>query len=115
MPTSIAALLCCGPVVHAAAAEPEMKWGYQYLEPCSKSSSNRPLCLRFIDGFLLGAAWQAERSKTRLEYCLPKETDLDTVADAFHNWMVETDVYRYLKADGLLFLVLTAKWPCRSS
>lgn len=108
-------LLCSGSFAHGAPEEPEMKWGYQYLEACSKGSPNRPICLRFVDGFLLGAAWQAKRSNSRLEYCLPEGTGPEIVADAFHDWMVDVEAHSYMSADGLLFTVLISKWPCRTS
>jgi hypothetical protein len=106
---------CLGLPQAAGAAGDEMRWAYEYLEPCSQGSPNRPVCVRFVDGFLRGSKVQAELSKTRLTYCLPEATKAEEVADAFHSFMEAHTHFQSLDAGGLLRIVLGVKWPCVQS
>ncbi|WP_425294296.1 Rap1a/Tai family immunity protein [Microvirga tunisiensis] len=108
-------MACFGLPQEAGATGAEMKWAYNYLEPCSKGSPNRPVCVRFIDGFLRGAKVQAEYSNTRLPYCLPETTGPEQVADAYYAFMENYTHFQYLEAGGLLHIVLGDKWPCVQS
>lgn len=108
-------LTCFGLLQEARAAGAEMKWAYEYLEPCSQGSPNRPVCVRFVDGFLRGSKVQAEHSKTRLTYCLPETTGAEEVADAFLAFMEAHTHFQSLDAGGLLRIVLGVKWPCVQS